>query len=425
MARLLLVGASPFHLQAIAAAPLPGYDVAQVIVHTFLAEEVVSLFPSAKLTTVPMIHAAKGHAVDERFISALAPHEAETLLMLDRSNRWGASLMATRAYYLQVLGYCSHLLTTGEHDAVVFYNAPHQGFDFVLYGLARHMHIPIAIVVRTQLHERVMIKRYLEDAPVPARLPEVDPALLLKAAPSSYMREVVPLQRSTAYHSSRSKRLVPVSYSPSHLIRRMRRSVEAFPVGIPDQSVNGASRLALNIMARKNHARALLFYRSAPNATQEHGPIRLLSASTSTRSDNTTWGWIHARPSQLRPAARVCAARWVKTAIKEHPASFRFSEQICRARSTHFYADLSSLPNTDLIDSESDSDSLMDGCRFLATGSGTPGWEAVNRGRPVVVFGWPWYLAAPGVTRATAVDALRATFTDEGGQSGCPCSKNK
>jgi hypothetical protein len=42
---------------------------------------------------------------------------------------------------------------------------------------------------------------------------------------------------------------------------------------------------------------------------------------------------------------------------------------------------------------------LLQGCRFASTVTGTVGWEAISGGKPVLVFGRPWFARMPGVLR--------------------------
>jgi hypothetical protein len=407
---LLLIRANPFHLQALAAAPISGHEVRAVILQPRWQQEAAARFPEAEIITFPTVYDAPATGVTEELIAALAPHEAEILLMLDRQNRWGASLMAVRAYYLKLLDYCSTLLATRSFSGLVFYDVPQQGFDYIIYLIARKLDIPVAIATYTQLNDRVVVLTSIDDYPKPPETVSLSPGVAVKSAPSRYMEKGILQQRSPEFHSSRSKKLRPVSYSPAHLLNRMRRDLEHFPLGIPDQSLNGLSRFTRNWAARGEHKRAMAFYRSV--SKMEPGSADYVFFPLQLQPEATTLpraGYMLDQVNYARLVASVLPDGW-RLAIKEHPASLRFRDDAGRARAMHFYRDLRSVPNSDLLDLRSDTDALIDGCRYLITGTGTPGWEAINRGRPVIVFGWPWYSGAPGVTRATDRDALRALF---------------
>ncbi len=417
MSGLLLIRANPFHLQALEAAPVTDHPVRSVILQPSLHALAMQCFSEAEVMTYPSFFALTSDAVPESLIAAVAPHEAETLLMIDRANRWGASLMATRSCYLKLLGQCSRFLRERSFDGVVFHDAPQHGFDYIIYLLAQLWNIPVAIVGYTQLRDRITVQAYLEEhvAP-PSDLPPS--AVSSEVTSSDYMREGVVHQRSTQRHSANSRKLRPVSYSPVHLLKRLRRDVEPYPVGIPDQTLGGTQRLRLAMEAKREHARAVAFYKSVSMGRPSLDdyvffPLQFQpEATTLPRA-----GYMLDQVNYARMLSSALPDGW-RLAIKEHPASLRFMTQIHRARGTQFYRELHSLPNVDLLDLDCDTDAMIDGCRCLVTGTGTPGWEAVNRGRPAVVFGWPWYLGSPGVFRATDTESLRDLFRSKAGPSG-------
>lgn len=78
--------------------------------------------------------------------------------------------------------------------------------------------------------------------------------------------------------------------------------------------------------------------------------------------------------------------------IKENPL------QTYAWRDKYFYQRMTSIPNIRLISSEINTYDLIDKCKFVATITGTAGFEAVSGGKPVLVFGLAWYRCLPGVS---------------------------
>ena len=84
----------------------------------------------------------------------------------------------------------------------------------------------------------------------------------------------------------------------------------------------------------------------------------------------------------------------IKIYIKEHPRQFDPLIPDLRklhTRSESFYTKIINLPNTFLIDIDTDSNLLINSSKIVATITGSAGWEAMLRGKPAFIFGRPWY----------------------------------
>jgi hypothetical protein len=77
--------------------------------------------------------------------------------------------------------------------------------------------------------------------------------------------------------------------------------------------------------------------------------------------------------------------------VKEHPMTYGAH------RGKDFYSRLKSIKNTYLINEKISSYVLMEKCIFVATITGTCGFESIKGGKPVLTFGYAWYNGLPGV----------------------------
>src|SRR5690606_14178885 len=67
-------------------------------------------------------------------------------------------------------------------------------------------------------------------------------------------------------------------------------------------------------------------------------------------------------------------------------------------RGNYFFKRLSQLKNVVLVSTDVDTYQLIKNSVFVATITGTVGWEAITGGKNVLVFGWGvWYKTFPGV----------------------------
>jgi hypothetical protein len=88
--------------------------------------------------------------------------------------------------------------------------------------------------------------------------------------------------------------------------------------------------------------------------------------------------------------------------IKEHP---RESSWLCR--DTAYYQRLIALPNVRLVARSTDTFALRERAVAVATASGSVGFEALFRGKPVLLFGYRFYQYARGVYQIRAKEDLQ------------------
>lgn len=79
-----------------------------------------------------------------------------------------------------------------------------------------------------------------------------------------------------------------------------------------------------------------------------------------------------------------------KVYVKENP------KQGHEQRGIEFYRRISTYSNVLYISKDVDTYWLMENCRFVATITGTAGWESITGGKPCLFFGLAWYASIPG-----------------------------
>ena len=99
--------------------------------------------------------------------------------------------------------------------------------------------------------------------------------------------------------------------------------------------------------------------------------------------------------------------------VKEHPSqlipSWYYRAQC--GRSLDYYDDFAAIPNVRLVPMSVSSFDLTDHAQVVATVTGSVGWEALNRDKPVLLFGHPWYRGCDGTFQISSqqdcAEALR------------------
>jgi len=105
-----------------------------------------------------------------------------------------------------------------------------------------------------------------------------------------------------------------------------------------------------------------------------------------------------------------------KVYVKENP------KQGFEQRGVEFFHRVRSLANVEYLSKEVNTYALMEHCRFVATITGTAGWEAITGGKPALVFGLAWYAQMPGVVRykkGLLIEAILNASCDQESQKIC------
>ena len=99
-----------------------------------------------------------------------------------------------------------------------------------------------------------------------------------------------------------------------------------------------------------------------------------------------------------------------KIYVKEHGLQFA-ARRGHFGRGPEFYRDLAALPGVQLVPAEYSGFALMDQARAVATVTGTTGFEALCRSKPVLLFGSVWYQTCQGVLPAATGEQLAQSLT--------------
>ena len=93
----------------------------------------------------------------------------------------------------------------------------------------------------------------------------------------------------------------------------------------------------------------------------------------------------------LRESLPVSIAIYVKEHTRQFDSDGNIDLRKIGVRTDLFYKKIKNLPNTYLIDIRVDSNLLLKKAKIVSTISGSSGWQGLVLGKPVLIFGKPWY----------------------------------
>lgn len=352
-------------------------------------------------------------SVDEETMQYLAPHEAATLQMMDRRNADDAPVQELRELYLRYAAMWQYLLNKHRPAAVVFHGTPHQGHDYVLYNLCRRANIATVLLERTFLNERMFIRRDLDDCPQPTddELSELADELNSSSSPNvpppSGSHEA---GKGTHYEvlNRRINDLSEIQYRLSipYLLKELidPRYWTGLQEPVTDTYYGIAGRRPSMLEYRKADWRSRWTTRRGLQAYQRLAVRPDLGAdyvylALHYQPERTTvpdGGLFADQLNIARLLAESLPEGW-QLYVREHPRQFRRPLIYSKVRSSGFYERLAAIPRVKLISLDFPAQELVGRSRAAATVTGSTSWEAVQAGRPGLVFGHAWYRHCPGV----------------------------
>jgi hypothetical protein len=333
-------------------------------------------------------------------IKKYAAWESELLSMMDKGHsEWPVD--KRKDFYCELLRYWGGVVDTLKPDLIVFNAPPHQVFNFVLYAIAKERGIRTINFDVTFRHDRLIASDDYRDGNM----------TLARAKENGYGSKAVtiddlPKYLQDHYHKISSE----PEPTPAYLTEFKRatvpaknlwRRIQSLAPLIKDGSIfeRGARRLFKSFKPSLKDIYTILQREPDLGQPYVYVPLHYQPECTTSPQGGIYVGQLHL----IRTLAAALPHGW-QIYVKEHPAQWpshwgNFTPQ----RYVGFYEAIAALPNVRIVPITTSTFKLCDRARATATASGTAGWESILRGRPALVFGYPWYMHAPGVFRVGSV----------------------
>jgi hypothetical protein len=299
-------------------------------------------------------------------------------------------------YHILADAYAQEIEETGATHAL-FMNIPHLGYDVILYHVAKTLGLKVVIVSQTFFADSFFSLERIEDfGHLNPDAPDGTPIAIEKgSAPDLFYMDTRWQERgprgkltAKAVLSLMKHMLLKRPgklFSPSYIFGNLKR-MQAVYGGLPDWRDPFSTFFHQNELAYFEH---LAGYETQPvdlNLPFVYVPLH----NQPEMSTQSLGGVFRDQVLAVEAMASVLPEGW-RIYVKENP------RQSAYARGPMFFHRLARIRGVQFVPSETSTHELSTRAKITATVAGTAGWEALRKGKPVVVFGGGWWRDFPGV----------------------------
>lgn len=301
-------------------------------------------------------------------------------------------------FYYHLLQYWRGVLEQFKPDLIVFPAVPHNVSNFTLYSLAKHLGIQTMLFQETWASDRLMLQLdYDQESPL---LKEA----LKKNEGKSFTSEDLSPDMKDYYmnHTGSGKDTTPfdvIFFAGEYKgLKRLFLKIQAVKGGVMDGTFFLKLYKRLLRLFKSDLKKDYIRLAVVPELGKPYIYVPLHwqpECTTSPLGDMYVDQLL-----MLETLAASLPAGWV-IYVKEHPFQWSVSgaTSYSNMRYKGYYEHVSRLKNVFLVPISTDTYALSAHSRAVATVTGRAGIEAVLRGKPALIFGYPWYMSLSGIFR--------------------------
>ena len=302
-------------------------------------------------------------------------------------------------YYHIVLDLLANLLVEERINLVLFFDIPHLFYDTLIYQLAKVKGIRTLILSSSQFPNRFI------------SLSEINDVGNFLSACDEYSSEPYPINPSENPEWKYMKRVKQFREEPGKLHWRGKLRLFWSLVAIERKKLLNPKVLFATFSRMRNIAAALPQWRDPfrkhfhTSHLDYYERILLHENDEVDFSRKFVYFPLQFQPEMTTSTLGGCYSDqllaiehlsrilpddfWIY--VKENPL------QTGAMRGPKFFNRLDRIPNLKFLPSYANTHELTDRSEFVATVTGTVGWEAIRKGKIALVFGRVWYCSLPGV----------------------------
>jgi hypothetical protein len=369
---------------------------------------------------------------DAHLLKKLEAYQVTAMKMMERMDpdRASFSFENRLRHYYRLVEYWYSVLQELRPDAVLMPISPHLVYDYIVYGICQVLGIPTLFFDRTGIPGYVLAVSSISqaNAPLSARYAEFlveDDCPHLSEAMKSHLSQLEGDFSSGMAPNFRLK-MERLSMAPKAgggiqrpgIVQVVRTELRAIVGHVRTQALKaprnyyvkrGVTPEAGKVGFFEYHflrwlgiirkGRLNRFYETLHRVPCGDSPYIFVALHYQPERNTVPIGGIFADQVLIvKLLAAAIPAGW-RILVKEHNWQLQPFSRGQISRDEAFYIDMVNIPGVSLVPMETPSFDLIDGSAAVATVAGSVGWEAVNRGKPALVFGEAWYQHCDGVYR--------------------------
>ena len=338
-------------------------------------------------------------------------YRTESLALTMMNKRYGdAPVDERKQIYYDMLAYWNGVLEKVRPETILFPTIPHSIYDFLVYALAKAKGIPTLMFEDTLVGGRLLWFGDYE------RGSEALTSALVRNAHKHFTLEDIDVGLQNYYRSQTGDSQIQPAYMRAQKQASGGVGLLRHRAKIAWHSLfNGTLLSILALYLKRYFVRDLRDeHREFAQSADLNKPFVYFPLGFQPERTTAPQGDIfHDQILAAQTIAAALPSGW-ELYVKEHPSQWwlRGKAKFSSARYSGYYRRIAAIPHVRLIPTHTDSHTLIERSQTVATITGTAGWEALFRLKKPLIFGYPWYLAAPQLRRVRSVEDCRKAFAE-------------
>lgn len=368
------------------------------------------------------IDTTKFEPLGREMIEKLYPYEGQVFSMIGRADFSDSPLAKKKDIYYQYITFWRGMIKKLRPDVIVFASIPHSGVSYTLYGMAKVLGVRVVILDEINIATRTVciddhqtgflkLDHYQKNNEKQYTVDDLSDDLR-----DYYCRQLDPNVDSTPVDfkiglNKKAPLGIPtLSKIISHLIRftlfkvtyqyLLMMFTKGHQEGILGQNLTGIQYKL--VFTRRNKVNKFLQKEYERLETKFDPAKKFIYIPLNIQPEKTTCpmgGVFDNQIAMIRLIASCLPDGWA-IYIKENPQQWLAANiGSYLYRYPGYYEEIAKIKNTHFVPITTSTYDLINKSQAVATVTGTAGWEAILRSKPVLVFGYVWYMYCNGVFR--------------------------